>query len=1187
MLNISTTKRGIFVFIYCQLLCFLVCGQNTPNLTTLTPEANALGFFGKVPVGPFTGTANVSVPIYEVSGSQIKVPISLSYISSGVKIKDIAPWTGINWALNAGGLITYVIKDWKDGMQIPYDPELLENRTEDEQMEIYSIWASSFAHPVDLERDYYTYSFLGNTGKIMLDNDTAYTLPVKPLKLINFNNTDLNKEIVDENGTKYFFEKKGKSYAWTYSNFRDSARATIYYYLTKIISSDLSDSIVFTYITDHIEYSTPTSTLSITFPEDPISTPEEASFYYTEDLTSPSDIFCFVTEDIVINDEIKSNKVRLKFNAVSRGDTSISALKKLGSISIFGENDTQELKKYSFNYLNINNRIFLDSITEVGRSGVVQPYYKFKYNSPEFLPSRTGFGNQFDSWGYYNYNPSGQLLDKQGFDIPQIRHLASADRTPNQERSLLGSIDRIYYPTGGYTKFVYELNQAFSGHDNHPYNIGGLRIKSIEDYNSMDILPFNVRKYEYVGKPQVYYYPAYTTHFQSNRAKYPLEGSLIYIQGMAIFTLSEVQVNDIVTIQGSHVGYPIVKEMNGLNGENGYTVYHYSGQKIDSGSSTLKVGVPPDLFSHRIGNLTKKIEYNSLGRKIKEDSFEYISFNTSRLKHKTSAIAQILKSSEVYETQAELQWEVETDYWASKYETYTEWFYKIADTVRIYDLTDSTKYEEAVTEYKYDNEKHQQVSQVITKRSDKSEISLVYKYPEDYLVPGAGVNNSAGINDLINRHVIAAPVEIIKRQKKPGDSEVVIQASLNMYENIKLRKQYVLEIDRPIGDFVPSSINNLGEFIKDSRFKENATYYYYGNVNPLEVLKRDGTKTSYIWDDKGSVVAECVNASYDQIAYSYGYKIFSGWTAVESGHNCDGFTGILSKNVTLGDYMVGVWAAGNVKVNGQLYSAPVYQNYLGASYYEVKLNGVSSISVEGTCITLSRLYPVTAQITTYYHRTLVGLISKNDHNGNLIYYDYDSFGRLISIKDQYYNIIKRFCYNYRGQSGDCSLIGNDSTGTTFTRNNCTNDSTGGLYVYSVPANKYFANSKEEANQLALKDLTEKGPVMANKFGSCLAGNTTIFCIHYENGSYDLDEVIHFKFINPVTHQEYVFETVPGQSLGSFANNQCYLPSGTYTVQITRTDQGYHEYEIGNTYMGGYGDMILYDVIVNDLVSCIE
>ncbi|KAI9447027.1 hypothetical protein F5148DRAFT_1292489 [Russula earlei] len=60
-----------------------------------------------------------------------------------------------------------------------------------------------------------------------------------------------------------------------------------------------------------------------------------------------------------------------------------------------------------------------------------------------------------------------------------------------------------------------------------------------------------------------------------------------------------------------------------------------------------------------------------------------------------------------------------------------------------------------------------------------------------------------------------------------------------------------------------------------------------------------------------------------------------------------------------------------------------------------------------------------ALVTTYTYKPLIGMSSQTDAAGRSSYYEYDGFGRLNLVRDQYQNIVKKNCYNYLGQSTSC------------------------------------------------------------------------------------------------------------------------------------------------------------------------
>lgn len=73
-----------------------------------SPEAAAFKKYGEESVNEYTGTADISVPLYTIKCKDIEIPLVLRYDASGIKVEQEASWVGLGWNLMVGGCINYV-----------------------------------------------------------------------------------------------------------------------------------------------------------------------------------------------------------------------------------------------------------------------------------------------------------------------------------------------------------------------------------------------------------------------------------------------------------------------------------------------------------------------------------------------------------------------------------------------------------------------------------------------------------------------------------------------------------------------------------------------------------------------------------------------------------------------------------------------------------------------------------------------------------------------------------------------------------------------------------------------------------------------------------------------------------------------------------------------------------------------
>jgi len=79
-----------------------------------SPEAKAFSNYTNVPVSTYTGIPNINIPLCTMESDFLSMPIGLSYHGGGIRVNDIAAWTGQGWNLNIGGMIIRQIKDQPD-----------------------------------------------------------------------------------------------------------------------------------------------------------------------------------------------------------------------------------------------------------------------------------------------------------------------------------------------------------------------------------------------------------------------------------------------------------------------------------------------------------------------------------------------------------------------------------------------------------------------------------------------------------------------------------------------------------------------------------------------------------------------------------------------------------------------------------------------------------------------------------------------------------------------------------------------------------------------------------------------------------------------------------------------------------------------------------------------------------------
>ncbi|WP_343673615.1 DUF5977 domain-containing protein [Chitinophaga sp.] len=446
------------------LINFNATKGQSPSIVPLPAEAAALFQYNSTPVSMMTGVPQISYPIYEINTGKIKVPISLSYHASGIKVGQKATWVGLGWSLMAGGSIGRQIR----GIEDETESYGWFNQTTPisgfDNVLTYAERYTWYQSRPDLQPDFFNYNFTGKSGRFLFSRDQQdfITAPYQPVKIIH--TSDNNYQVTDDDGTRYFFSQKFNT---TTDNEQGLQTHVIGWNLTKIISNDGADSVIFNYTT---------STGNGDKAADNVLTFNKV---YRKNVKGTDDLSSFVGDEIVKNISYSYNNVpniseiifrqgKVKFYANTvRADYSGNAL---DSIVVYSnDNGTyNRVKKVSFNYSYFytgasypsysDYRLKLQSFSNEDLNGEQPEKYTFDYNSTT-LPNTLSCSQ--DWWGFYNGVSQYTLMPKQlpsQTEIQKLGNLGTADRSPSESYILAGILNKITYPTGGYTTYDYAVN---------------------------------------------------------------------------------------------------------------------------------------------------------------------------------------------------------------------------------------------------------------------------------------------------------------------------------------------------------------------------------------------------------------------------------------------------------------------------------------------------------------------------------------------------------------------------------------------------------------------------------------------------------------------------------------------------------------------------------------------------------
>ncbi len=435
----------------------------------------------------------------------------------------------------------------------------------------------------DTEPDIHFYNFGGKRGKIYFTNKTtAYTTDKSPFKIDGPYNGNNRFIITSEDGLIYTFEatEGGQHAAPSYQGWEFYFNYTASWYLTKIEDPVTNKSVLFQYRTD-----------MPAFYQYVINKGKSESVTCGSTVGKAAD---FISNNIVANPKVlqkiiySEGYIEFKANHSRQDLTGEKAYTEINQY--VGTNTLKKGFNFSYAYVTSSSgtvqedkRLYLESVQEKGSDNTLLPPYSFTYKNRDLLPSR--LSPQQDVWGFYNANGATSFQfpkvyvknygDKRDFlpfnDIYNSSSsiITGTERSSNPLTIDYGTINKITYPTGGYTTYTYEIHQFDS------YVGGGIRIKEIKDFSATGSRLLS-KTFSYTNGTIGGAYP---------QVAYPIANS---IPSSGVIRLTQ-SMSILGSCQGSNVGYEFVSEQqtNQADQGNGSIYRQYSIDKDVEGTFSI------------------------------------------------------------------------------------------------------------------------------------------------------------------------------------------------------------------------------------------------------------------------------------------------------------------------------------------------------------------------------------------------------------------------------------------------------------------------------------------------------------------------------------------------------------------------------------------------------------------------
>lgn len=1097
-MQLKRCTGGLLLIILLTSSCWRLSAQDAalPAIIPSSPEAYSLCQAGILSNSLFTGTATLSIPLYNLALKNYSLKVGLQYSSNGVKNSDLPTIVGMNFNLLAGGSIVRIIHDEADG-SYENTPTNAFPDPWDHNSTLLDYLNDAADNYWDTEPDEYLFNINGMSGRFFVDSSgNGHCIPESNLQITvsGYDGDYKSFSIKTIDGTVYTFDGAAENtssfqvaYAHDYSPYYRNETA---WFLTNI-TTQTGEWINFYYTSKSITV-TPGS-YSVSYSSsgacggNNCTLPSQSEYNKIDHDTYQ---LSYITSSIGVRIDVsyEQRPDYSVFGGYATHDYRATGLTVSEALSGTSHTLKDYVFKYSTTYFDMlgTARYYLDTLVNkaIDGSSLTQNYI-FNYVQESNVPNRFWFYT-FDAFGYNANSGTAYPVDYSRIDTAATRlyyqnkgYTDNGYSIPNPAYAPIGMLEKVTFPTGGYQKFYYEPNIISGG-----IIAGGERVSVIENYDPLSGISHK-KYFKYTSLADT----TASSGSSSFEPFYDYSYNYGFICGGVVYDCPSTMTSaNTLTPYGSSSGtfvqYSSVIESDDGNLTNGGIEHTYQNE--------------PD-YTYGYGDVYLGTQYMPLPAH-REAEINGAELKTVYFKKKNGALVTLKKVENTYDSDKRNETIINGYMDRRRYSwPYTglppAWYefdgfdvigyqfksykYNLTKTVTtLYDEKGQNPVLDSVL-YDYADGVTWLSTKITHKGSDTATIVTYNTYP--YQTDGSGVYASM--------QYLTPGLPIESKTYRQGN---LIAAQKTEYNS----GTYGVTPELIKTKLVPDTTN----------YKTRAHYYAFGSGGAVkEASKENGVHQVVIYGYTSDTsfadnlpIAEVMNASTSDVAYtSYEVNSKGGWTYSGSsqinpssvtGERCyDLSGGNITKSISAGTtYLVTFWLknnTGTATVNSSSATSIVSKN--GWTLYTKSISASSTITISGTGnIDELRLYPLGAMMRTMTYRPFIGVSSECDVNNRITYYDYDAFGRLMLVRDEDKKVLKKNCYTYNGQTENCNVYGNVQKTGSYTRNNCSIGYTGTTLSYIVPANTYYATTQAAADAMAQTDADANGQDYANANGTC-------------------------------------------------------------------------------------------------------